>query len=98
MRYSANDLASSDRTGEQNVSMPPAAVDPALAAVLRRLREKLEVSQQTIASRAEITTGAYAKAETARANPTWTTIRAIAQALGVSMAELSRLVEAEERS
>lgn len=72
---------------------PKEAPDPALAAVLKRLRGK--ESQQTLATRAGLTTGTYAKVELGKSNPTWTTVRAIAEALDVTLAELVRRVEAE---
>jgi transcriptional regulator with XRE-family HTH domain len=75
--------------------VPPQAVDPALAKVLRRLREAEGVSQQAIAERAGLTVGAYARIEIGKSGPTWVTVRAIAPALGLSLAELAALVEAE---
>jgi transcriptional regulator with XRE-family HTH domain len=90
--------ASSARTEQQNVYMPPRATtpDPALAAVLRRLRQERNLSQQTLASAAGITTGSYAKHELGRINPTWTSVRAIAEALGVTLKQLAEAVEAED--
>jgi DNA-binding XRE family transcriptional regulator len=82
----------------QNVCMPPATVDPALATVIRRLRKERGVSQQTIASRAGITTGSYAKVENGLSNATWSSVRAIAAAFDVSIGELARAVEDVERS
>jgi transcriptional regulator with XRE-family HTH domain len=75
--------------------VPPQAVDPALAKVLRRLREAEGVSQQAIAERAGLTVGAYARIEIGKSGPTWVTVRTIAPALGLSLAELAALVEAE---
>jgi transcriptional regulator with XRE-family HTH domain len=84
-----------DRTGQQNGGVPPTAVpDPALAAVMRRLRGT--TPQQTVASRAGLTTGTYAKVELGKSNPTWTTVCAIAGALGVSLRELVEAIEAEK--
>jgi transcriptional regulator with XRE-family HTH domain len=83
-----------DRTGQQNGAVPPTGVpDPALAAVLKRLRGT--TPQQTVASRAGLTTGTYAKVELGKSNPTWTTVCAIAAALGVSLRELVEAIEAE---
>lgn len=75
-------------------SVPRAQPDPALAAVLRRLRDEREESQETIAHRAGLTKGALYDIEAARTNPSWSTVRALARALDVTMAELSQLVEA----
>jgi transcriptional regulator with XRE-family HTH domain len=88
-----------------NGPMPPADVDPRLGVVLRRLRGK--TSQQVIASRAGITTGAYARIEKVadppdaagnyppRTNPTWTTLLAICEAYEITISTLAKLVEAE---
>jgi transcriptional regulator with XRE-family HTH domain len=87
--------------------MPPAEVDPRLGRVLRRLREQRKLSQQAVASRAGITTGAYARVEKVadpsdkkgkpppRTNPTWTTVLAICDAFEITIVQLAELVEAE---
>lgn len=69
--------------------------DPALAAVLRRLREESGLSQEGLAFRAGITAGSYARIELGQASPAWATVRSIAQALDVSLVELSAAVEGE---
>jgi transcriptional regulator with XRE-family HTH domain len=71
---------------------PPAA-DPALAAVLKRLREDRGLSQETLAFYAGITAGSLGRIETAQSSPAWATVRQIATALGVSMADLGAIVE-----
>ena len=81
--------------------MPPAVRDPRLGKVLVQLRKRLgppeqPPSQQAIATRAGLTTGAYAKIEKGKANPTWSTVIAIAEALNVSLGELAEAVEAED--
>jgi transcriptional regulator with XRE-family HTH domain len=87
--------------------MPPADVDPRLGVVLRRLRAEGELSQQQVASRAGITTGAYARIEKVadppdkrgkyppRTNPTWTTLIAVCEAYEITMVQLAEMVEAE---
>jgi transcriptional regulator with XRE-family HTH domain len=72
---------------------PPRGADPALAAALRAARERTGRSQEAIAHEAGITVGALARIERGEANPTWTTVRAMASALGVSLAELGRAVD-----
>jgi transcriptional regulator with XRE-family HTH domain len=42
-----------------------------------------------------ITTGSYARIELGQSSPAWATVRQIADALGVSMADLSAAVERE---
>jgi transcriptional regulator with XRE-family HTH domain len=70
------------------------APDPALAAVLRRLRLERGATQEALAYRSGITTGSLARIELGQATPTWTTVRQIAQALEVSLVELAAAVEA----
>jgi transcriptional regulator with XRE-family HTH domain len=69
-------------------------VDPDLAAVLRRLREDRGITQEALAARAGITTGSYARVELGQASPAWLTVRQIAKALDVPLAEIARAVEA----
>ncbi len=73
----------------------PAQPDPALAATVRRLRQRCGQTQEDLAHHAALTTSALARIERGKANPTWTTTRRIALALGVSMEELGRAVEEE---
>ncbi len=70
------------------------APDPALAAVLRRLRLERGSTQEALAYRSGITTGSLARIELGQATPTWTTVRQIAEALEVSLVELATQVEA----
>ena len=71
----------------------PSSPDVRLANVLRHLRQRGGLSQEAIAHQAGLTVSAYARIERGEANPTWTTVTHIAQALGVSLAELGRTVE-----
>jgi transcriptional regulator with XRE-family HTH domain len=73
--------------------VPP--VDPALAAVLRRLRTERGLSQESVAHRADVSYTTLAKIELAQSAPAWATVRSIADALGVTLAELAAAVEAE---
>ena len=68
--------------------------DPALGAAIRRLREGQGLSQEETAYRAGLTAGAYQRIEAGRADARWTSVRAIAKALGVSLRELAAAVEA----
>jgi transcriptional regulator with XRE-family HTH domain len=68
--------------------------DPALAATLRRIREQRGVTREALAFRSGITAGSLARIELAQAVPRWNTVRVLAQALNVSMVELSAAVEA----
>lgn len=71
------------------------APDPALAAALRKLRETRGLTQEQLAYDAGVTVGTLSKIETAAAAPAWATVRSIADALGVSLVELAKAVEAE---
>jgi transcriptional regulator with XRE-family HTH domain len=75
----------------------PAQPDPDLAAAVRHLRQRGGQTQEDLAHHAELTTSALARIERGKANPTWTTTRRIALALGVSLEELGRVVEREGR-
>ena len=76
--------------------MPPRSrPDPELGKVVRRLREQRGESQEGLAYRAGITSGALARVELAQSGPAWATVKDIAEALGVSMAELAAQIEAE---
>lgn len=74
--------------------VPSGAPDPALAAVLRRLRLERGSTQEALAYRSGITTGSLARIELGQASPAWTTVRRIAAALDVSLVELAAAVEA----
>jgi transcriptional regulator with XRE-family HTH domain len=71
----------------------PSKPDPALAAALRRLRVERGHTQEDLAHRAGITVAAFARIERGHANPTWTTVRALAEALEVSLHHLGEAVE-----
>jgi transcriptional regulator with XRE-family HTH domain len=66
---------------------------PALGEAIRQLRQKRGVTQEDLAHEAEITTGTLSLIERGHANPTWGTLKGIAAALRVSMAELGRLTD-----
>lgn len=72
--------------------------DKALAAVLRRLRLEQGISQERLALAADLTTGSLARIELCQSSPEWATVRRIATALGVTLADLAKAVEAEERA
>jgi DNA-binding XRE family transcriptional regulator len=76
-------------------SLPP--LDPALATVLRRVRKERGETQEDVAFGAGVTTLTIRRAEQATVIPSWGTVRAIAQALDLSLVELAKAVEREER-
>lgn len=71
--------------------MPPATgPDPDLAFVLRSLRESQGRSQESLAHAAGIAVNSLRRIEYEQSNPTWTTVRTIAEALGLSLTDLGR--------
>jgi transcriptional regulator with XRE-family HTH domain len=73
---------------------PPKGADPELARVLRTIRESQGRSQESIAHAAGIAVNSLRRIEYGQSNPTWTTVRAIGAALGISMTELGQAVDA----
>jgi transcriptional regulator with XRE-family HTH domain len=71
--------------------------DPALAAVLRRLRAERGESQEAVAYRSGLSSGSYARIELAQSAPGWDTVRSIAKALDVSMGDLGKAVDRESK-
>jgi transcriptional regulator with XRE-family HTH domain len=71
----------------------PTDPDLALAAVLRELRTERGDTQEDLAHRAGLTVAAFARIERGHANPTWTTVRRIADALEISLGALGEAVE-----
>jgi transcriptional regulator with XRE-family HTH domain len=73
----------------------PTKRDPALGAVLRRLREQHGYSQEQLGHEAKLTAGALARIELAQSTPAWTTVLDIAQALQINLIDLATAIEAE---
>jgi transcriptional regulator with XRE-family HTH domain len=67
--------------------------DPVLAALLKRLREEREITQEQLAFDAGITASALSRIERGLNNPGWTTIKRIAKALDVSLTDLGADLE-----
>ena len=77
-------------------AMPsPLPPDHALAAALRRLREERGLAQEALAFRSGVSTGAIARIELGQSSPAWVTVRALTEALDVTLAEFGAAVEAE---
>jgi transcriptional regulator with XRE-family HTH domain len=72
------------------------APNPVLAAVLRRLREERGLTLETLAFKSGVSIGSLGRIELGRSSPAYETVRQIADALGVSMAELGAMVDAEQ--
>ena len=72
----------------------PENPQPALGAAIRALRDERDLKQLTVAEDARITVAHLSKIETGKVNPTWSTVEAIANALGVTIADLAARSEA----
>jgi transcriptional regulator with XRE-family HTH domain len=66
---------------------------PALGAAIRALRIDKEAKQQAVAEAAGITVAHLSKIERGLTNPTWGTVVAIGDALGVSMVNVAKATE-----
>jgi transcriptional regulator with XRE-family HTH domain len=62
--------------------------DHALAGILRRARVGRGETQEDVAHRAGLTIAAYARIERGTADPKWTTVRSITEALEINLAKL----------
>jgi transcriptional regulator with XRE-family HTH domain len=78
----------------------PRRMDPqvGLARAIRKIRTDANLSQRDLAQRMELDPSQMSRLERGDANPSWDTVRRIAAALEVSLAELAQLAEEfEER-
>ncbi|HEX5762289.1 MAG TPA: helix-turn-helix transcriptional regulator [Solirubrobacterales bacterium] len=64
---------------------------PALGEAIRQLRRKRDLTQEDVAHAAGITTGTLSLIERGHANPTWSTVKAIAGALDTSLAKVAEV-------
>jgi transcriptional regulator with XRE-family HTH domain len=71
-------------------------IDPNLGLALRRVREELGESQERVALRSGLTAGTLSNLEAGKSDPVWSTIRAVCQALDLSLNELGSKIESEE--
>jgi transcriptional regulator with XRE-family HTH domain len=74
----------------------PDQPQPALGEAVRHLREKRGITQERLAQDAGLTTGTVSLVERGRSNPAWGTVKSIAEALDVSMAELAAAADRSE--
>ncbi len=73
--------------------MPRAKPDLALAAAVRRVRERQGLTREDLAFRVDVTVGSLARIELAQSSPSWGTVKCIAAALGVRVSELAAMTE-----
>ena len=71
--------------------------DPALGAAIRQAREDAGLTQAQLAVRADLAIGTLTRLEAGTTDPSWSSVRALAEALGVSLPVLGRLVEGDRR-
>jgi XRE family transcriptional regulator, regulator of sulfur utilization len=69
---------------------------PELGAAVRELRLKRGLTQEDLAHAAGVRTGTISLLERGRSNPSWGTVRAIAAALDVRVADLASSAESHE--
>jgi len=70
---------------------PSEQPQPALGKAIRQLRRERGISQEALAYEAGVTSGTLSLIERGRSNPTWGTVKGIAAALDVDIAELATL-------
>jgi transcriptional regulator with XRE-family HTH domain len=75
----------------------PSGADPDLARAIRTLRERQARSQEAVAHDAGVTVATLARIERAQTNPTWLTVRHIADALGVTLRDLADAIDGQDR-
>lgn len=69
---------------------------PALGKAIRQLREERGMTQEALAHAAGVTVGHLSTIERGHSNPTWATVKALANGLGTTMARLTHLAESLE--
>jgi transcriptional regulator with XRE-family HTH domain len=69
--------------------------DRPLAAILRDTREGRGETQEDVAHRAGLTIAAYARIERGTADPKWTTVRSISDALEINLGRLDSTAQLE---
>jgi transcriptional regulator with XRE-family HTH domain len=69
--------------------------DPALGTAIRQAREDAGLSQAQLAVHADLAVGTLTRLEAGSTDPSWSSVRAIADALKLSMVQLGRMVETE---
>lgn len=83
--------------GPPPMPKPEQRPDPALGPVLRELRDQRGETREALAHESGVTISALAEIEMGRANPSWATVKALCDALDISMAKLAARVERAAR-
>lgn len=66
---------------------------PALGKAIRQLREERGMTQEALAHAAGVTVGHLSTIERGYSNPTWGTVKGIAEALDVALGRLALLAD-----
>jgi transcriptional regulator with XRE-family HTH domain len=72
------------------------ATDKALGVIMRRVRMERGFSQEVVAFRSGVTTATIGRLESGRSDPSWSTIRTVAEALELPLHDLITAIEAAE--
>jgi transcriptional regulator with XRE-family HTH domain len=80
------------------MSPRPVRRGEALGPVLRAIREERGETRERLAVRAGLSVGTLARLELAESDPGWSTIVAIADALGLTLAGLGKLMDDARRA
>jgi transcriptional regulator with XRE-family HTH domain len=79
------------------VSTPSYSPDPALGEVIRAIREREpRRSQEHVGFNAGVTAATIGRMEMGVSRPEWGTVRAVADALGISLVNLAAAIEEAE--
>jgi transcriptional regulator with XRE-family HTH domain len=71
--------------------------DPTLARVLKQLREDHGMTLEGLAFKSGVSISSLGRIEQGHSSAAWSTVRAIIDALGTTIPQLGKLIEAEER-
>jgi DNA-binding XRE family transcriptional regulator len=77
-------------TSAAAVPRPKTAYDPGLARAVSETRIERGMTREDVAPKADVTLNTIARIEQAKSNPTWDTLRRIATALDITIAELAK--------
>jgi transcriptional regulator with XRE-family HTH domain len=74
--------------------MPRGTPDPKLGAAIRHAREDRNLPQQRLAEAAGLALSTLQRLEAGQADPSWSTVRSLAKALGITPGQLVARAEA----
>jgi transcriptional regulator with XRE-family HTH domain len=75
----------------------PGDHDRALGEAIRQLRTARDLTQERLASNAELTLATITRMELAQRDPNWPTVRAVVKAVGASWTEFGEALDAAEK-